>query len=77
MVSKQKIRQKPKTEALSALRSAGSSILEIKKQNSFEQSYFSKAIEQAVILIKDLEFRSDTSELRQSHLLNLDSDQGR
>lgn len=30
-----------------------------------------------MILVKDLEFRQDTPELRQSHLLNLDSDQGR
>jgi hypothetical protein len=44
---------------------------------AYANGYEAKAIEQAVTIGRTLEFRSDTTEVRQSHLLDLDSSTGR
>lgn len=45
--------------------------------DAFRDTLEAKAIDQAVLISKTLEFRKDTPEVKQSHLLNLDSNTGR
>lgn len=77
MVEKPTIRQKPQIEGRAALKKVGSAIAEHKAQSDFQGSYFCSAIEQAVLICKDLAFRKDTPEVKQSHLLDCDSTEGR
>ena len=53
----------------------GHLIIQPKAQLSL--SYFGRAIEQARMIADSLEWRDDSDQLQQSHLLDLDSDTGR